>query len=59
MPNFLLLEVADCIDRPVGLALYGRYNRKSVGSPGAVPLRSAPRERHRQYSNDYGIFTMF
>eukprot|EP00965_Chrysotila_dentata_P189736 6173483-Pleurochrysis_carterae.AAC.1 len=28
--------------RPVGLALYGRLNRKSVGSPEAVPLGSAP-----------------
>eukprot|EP00965_Chrysotila_dentata_P093276 3081085-Pleurochrysis_carterae.AAC.2 len=28
---------------PVGLALYGRLNRrKSVGSPEAVPLRWAP-----------------
>eukprot|EP00965_Chrysotila_dentata_P064038 2120682-Pleurochrysis_carterae.AAC.1 len=26
---------------PVGLALYGRSSRKSVGSPEAVPLRSA------------------
>eukprot|EP00965_Chrysotila_dentata_P199454 6179403-Pleurochrysis_carterae.AAC.1 len=28
--------------RPVGLALYGRSNRKSVGLPEAVPLRSVP-----------------
>eukprot|EP00965_Chrysotila_dentata_P126312 4174680-Pleurochrysis_carterae.AAC.1 len=28
--------------RPVGLALYGRLNRRSVGSPEAVPLKSAP-----------------
>eukprot|EP00965_Chrysotila_dentata_P237341 6201846-Pleurochrysis_carterae.AAC.1 len=28
--------------RPVGLVLYGRLNRKLVGSPEAVPLRSAP-----------------
>eukprot|EP00965_Chrysotila_dentata_P086801 2864939-Pleurochrysis_carterae.AAC.1 len=30
------------LDRPVGLALYGRLNCHSVGSPEAVPLRSAP-----------------
>eukprot|EP00965_Chrysotila_dentata_P208745 6184879-Pleurochrysis_carterae.AAC.1 len=29
-------------NRPVGLALYGRSNRKSVGSREAVPLSSAP-----------------
>eukprot|EP00965_Chrysotila_dentata_P123417 4078791-Pleurochrysis_carterae.AAC.1 len=29
-------------DRRVGLALYARSNRKSVGSPQAVPLGSAP-----------------
>eukprot|EP00965_Chrysotila_dentata_P203347 6181655-Pleurochrysis_carterae.AAC.2 len=29
-------------DRPVGLAPYGRLNRKSVGSSEAVPLKSAP-----------------
>eukprot|EP00965_Chrysotila_dentata_P252118 6210498-Pleurochrysis_carterae.AAC.1 len=28
--------------RPVGFAPCGRWNRKSVGSPEAVPLRSAP-----------------
>eukprot|EP00965_Chrysotila_dentata_P004948 162051-Pleurochrysis_carterae.AAC.1 len=28
--------------RPIGLAPYGRSNRKSIGSPEAVPLRSAP-----------------
>eukprot|EP00965_Chrysotila_dentata_P127653 4221372-Pleurochrysis_carterae.AAC.1 len=28
--------------RRVGLALYGRSNLKSIGSPEAVPLRSAP-----------------
>eukprot|EP00965_Chrysotila_dentata_P259320 6213522-Pleurochrysis_carterae.AAC.5 len=28
--------------KPVGLALYGRSNRKLVGSPEAAPLRSAP-----------------
>eukprot|EP00965_Chrysotila_dentata_P212250 6186909-Pleurochrysis_carterae.AAC.2 len=30
------------LDWLVGLALYGQSNRKSVGSPEAVPLRSAP-----------------
>eukprot|EP00965_Chrysotila_dentata_P004981 163496-Pleurochrysis_carterae.AAC.1 len=34
------LDEADT--RLVGLVLYGRSNRKSVGSPEAVPLRSAP-----------------
>eukprot|EP00965_Chrysotila_dentata_P091032 3005659-Pleurochrysis_carterae.AAC.1 len=36
---------------PIGLALYGRLNRKSVGSPGAVPFPvkiGASHERHRQ-----------
>eukprot|EP00965_Chrysotila_dentata_P047904 1589241-Pleurochrysis_carterae.AAC.1 len=28
--------------RPAGLALYGQLKRKSVGSPEAAPLRSAP-----------------
>eukprot|EP00965_Chrysotila_dentata_P200155 6179835-Pleurochrysis_carterae.AAC.10 len=79
------------LSRPVRFALYGRSNRKSVGSPKAVPLRSAnptsgiaggtrliwaiesyigriaggravkigaSHERHRQYFNDYGIFTI-
>eukprot|EP00965_Chrysotila_dentata_P139899 4624816-Pleurochrysis_carterae.AAC.1 len=30
------------LDRPVGLALYGRSKRKSVGLLEMVPLRSAP-----------------
>eukprot|EP00965_Chrysotila_dentata_P136950 4529858-Pleurochrysis_carterae.AAC.1 len=33
---------AQTFGRPVGVALYGRLNRKSVGSPEAMPLRSAP-----------------
>eukprot|EP00965_Chrysotila_dentata_P164592 5433657-Pleurochrysis_carterae.AAC.1 len=47
--------------RPVGLALYGRLNRKSVGSSEAVPLKSAPLTSgigNNQYSNDYGRFTI-
>eukprot|EP00965_Chrysotila_dentata_P208071 6184493-Pleurochrysis_carterae.AAC.2 len=28
--------------RPVGLALYGRFNRKPIGPREAMPLRSAP-----------------
>eukprot|EP00965_Chrysotila_dentata_P259329 6213525-Pleurochrysis_carterae.AAC.2 len=46
--------------RPVGLALYGRSNRKSLESPdrsGAVKI-GASHERHRQYFNDHEIMTM-
>eukprot|EP00965_Chrysotila_dentata_P094077 3109414-Pleurochrysis_carterae.AAC.4 len=39
------------IGRPVGVALYERSNRKSVGTPEAVPLRSAPPTS--------GIFTQY
>eukprot|EP00965_Chrysotila_dentata_P012014 394622-Pleurochrysis_carterae.AAC.1 len=37
-----MLLIATTASRAVGLALYGRLNRKPVGSPEAVPFRSAP-----------------
>eukprot|EP00965_Chrysotila_dentata_P051875 1722001-Pleurochrysis_carterae.AAC.1 len=40
--NYVHGGVSFTISRPVGLALYGQSNRKSVGLPEAVPLRSAP-----------------
>eukprot|EP00965_Chrysotila_dentata_P084772 2798044-Pleurochrysis_carterae.AAC.1 len=36
-----LLSITSHIIRPVGLAQYGRSSRQSLGSPEAVPLRSA------------------
>eukprot|EP00965_Chrysotila_dentata_P207316 6184033-Pleurochrysis_carterae.AAC.1 len=46
---------------PVGLALYGRLNRKSVAGriAGGRALKiGASHERHRQYFNDHVIFTI-
>eukprot|EP00965_Chrysotila_dentata_P262838 6214685-Pleurochrysis_carterae.AAC.3 len=46
---FQLIEMV--FGRPVILARYGRSNRKSVGSPEAVPFRSAPHSPTRGIVN--------